>query len=361
MLQAAYRARLARLHVAQFRAVAQLRAKWASVRLSKAVKRSRAHLQARADMRPLLLRPDSSFVHWWKVGVCAVVLVEVLGLSLAGDSLWDSGEVLAHNETLDHLVTRLLTPSSCMPSQGHDKGLRDWRTLGMTRTAPGGLPAHCDASESVSTLIAAVLVSILATLIEAIAVADTFVEYFIGVLHPTTGVLVPKPLIVRYLQPPHSLAFNCLLNPALPTANRVLSKLLLHPNSNHFWRILFMFQPFRIVAEEWLTPRLRGLVRTLRARADRRLRAIGVLPPASLSPTRTSREASATGEHHTEEDLPTVHSVPAALHASVMLARVPSDLSDGARGAFRPRTQPRTAPAATRRRPRTSPPRRRRS
>ena len=76
-IQALYRGRTARRHVSLQRRSAQLRARAAAHKLLRAVHRHRARLQEKADQRPLLLRPDSMFVSLWKLGVLAMVLVDV--------------------------------------------------------------------------------------------------------------------------------------------------------------------------------------------------------------------------------------------------------------------------------------------
>ena len=63
--------------------------------------------------------------------------------------------------------------------------------------------------------------------------ADTLVEFFMGEIQPKTGVLIPKSRANRYITPPHSLLFNVAVNPALVTANKLITTVRAHPSAIH--------------------------------------------------------------------------------------------------------------------------------
>ena len=143
-------------------------------------------------------------------------------------------------------------------------GGKKYLFFGPPTKAPAALPAHCDEIGWLATLLGfsplMLLASVVALLVEVrdtcgasnralrrprrgravpvwpccavtlrsvrspslaqlLAVGDTFVEFFIGELDASTGVLKPKSMLRRYILPPHSLLFNIAVNPALPTAN----------------------------------------------------------------------------------------------------------------------------------------------
>lgn len=259
-IQAAHRGRFARFWVARQRRSTQLLARWATKRLARGVDRHRMRLQARADSRPLLFRPDSQFIFYWKLAMVGLVLVEMVSVVMEGAE----AQKLQHSEKIGNIALRLLWPD-CLPRLVAE-GPRSLKTLGGRTLVAATLPEHCENGRWAIALLGGysplgLLLGIIGTVVETLAVADTFIEYFIGVLHPTTGVLMHKSLFRRYLKPPFSLGFNVLVNPALPTFNRCARRLLLADNSNHFWRFVFMFQPFRKCAEEWLTPRIRAAMR----------------------------------------------------------------------------------------------------
>ena len=279
LLQSATRRRAARRHVQAQRRSTQILAKWATHRIGAAVQRRRAALQAQADARPLLIRPDSAFMQLWKGLMVGCVVLEMVGMALdadAEDGTMD-GTRRSQADTLGEVALRLWWPE-CVPHTVI--GPREWRRMWSRNTRIAAtLPAHCAPSTGglsagaidvhalslhgarfrISPL--AVVLSLLGALIETLAVADTLVEYFVGDLDRSTGVLVPKSALSRYVLPPHSLLFHILFNPALPNTCAAFTTLALHANSNHLWRAIFYLQPCRPCAEAWLAPRLRRSMR----------------------------------------------------------------------------------------------------
>ena len=259
MVQTAFRGRLARQHVSKQRKSAQLLARWAANKLIAAVKRRREELLERADARPLLLRPDGSAVLYWKSGVIFLVLLEMVSLVLYDQN----DQKHSTSETFGDLGLRLLWPE-CIPHAVPDGG-REYLVFGAPTTVAATLPSHCDEVGMLTNLLGFsplwLLASFLSVLVELLSVGDTFVEFFIGEIDPSTGILQPKGYVARYLLPPHSLLFNIALNPALPTANTVLWRLVGDPNPMHAFRIFFLMQPLRHWAEEYLPPRVRRMMR----------------------------------------------------------------------------------------------------
>lgn len=260
-LQAARHAQLARRHVAVQRESTKLLAKWAASRIARVVRRHRARLQEAADRRPLLLRPDSTLIDYWKLMIVLLVIVEVLVFVMVGENATTPRQ----GETLGQAALRLVWPD-CMPAPLARQSRRLTILFGRGGSRDNQVPDWCQAGVAgwLGTLdvsLIDVLVTALGGLVQAVAVVDTLIEYFVGVVDPTTGVLVHKSLVARYLQPPHSLAFNIAVNPALKTVNRVVCKVSHAENPNHFFRCIVMFQPFRKTFEEWVTPHVRGIMR----------------------------------------------------------------------------------------------------
>ena len=92
----------------------------------------------------------------------------------------------------------------------------------------------------------------------ATATLDILVEFFTGVLEPTTGVASPKPPRDRYLQPPHALLFNVLVNPALRLVHDALLTLAGCGNPLILYRLVVCLQPVVQHAEAWAAPRAAG-------------------------------------------------------------------------------------------------------
>ena len=256
-IQAAFRGRKARQHVDRQKRSAQLRARAAAHKLLRAVHRHRARLQATADQRPLLLRPDSVFITAWKFGVLAMVLLDVAQVLLAPAE----HEKLSHSE-LFALVT---FDSECTPRyvDGPRKFLVGPRTHVL---AP--LAAHCGSVNVLSTPLASALAQVvamcLANLVSVVAVCDVIVEFFTGVVSPTTGILVPKSTADRYFTPPFSLCFNLLVNPALADANVVIGALAAASASNPYFllRLVIALQPVVQHAEPFAAKYVRRFCRS---------------------------------------------------------------------------------------------------
>ena len=273
-IQAVVRGRQSRLRILSQRRSTQLLLKWAGTRIALSVSSQRERWQAQADARPLLLRPDSHFMAHWKLLVVATVALEWAGILLGSED----GDKIG----IDQLLQRTAT-SECVPHTIDGPRLlllgprsRVQATLPdyCTAVGDGGLLAaisalaHHTASvlttsspEDVHAALLTLLSSLLAVIVALIAVADTLIEYFTGVIDPVTGCLEPKSHLARYVIPPYSLLFNLGVNPALSTANAVLSKLLVAGDGAHFFRIVIWLQPVAQHAEAHIAPCVRRFMR----------------------------------------------------------------------------------------------------
>lgn len=333
VLQAAWRGRMARRHVERQRLSTRLLVRWASARIGDAVRRHRTRLQEQADRRPLLLRPDSSLVLCWKAGVVGLVLLEVASLALIGE---DGGQLAqSHSETLGELATRLLWPECAtvlVPT-----GPRSIPFVGPRALMPAPLPPQCETRGSLVQMLGfsplALLASLVGVLIEVLAVGDTFVEFLMGELDEATGILRPKTPLARYVLPPHSLLFNMAVNPALPTGNRLLGKLLGSDNPYIMFRAVILLQPMRRCLEDWIAPKLRRFLRCRQAKRDAALRRAQMkdaaptdkerrsLAKAAWVATELARRSSESKMLSSldKDELPTVDETPEGSPRSVMM------------------------------------------
>ena len=257
-IQAAYRGRKARMHVHRQKRSAQLRARSAAHKLLRAVRRHRSRLQAQADRRPLLLRPDSSFIWMWKLTVLVVALIDVVETLLAPAE--DADHKLSHIELLSTAVD-----SSCVPR--FVDGQRQFLLVGPRSRVGVPLPEYCNAAHLSATPLSMVLVQLIAAglrfLVALTSTCDVFVEFFTGVISPTTGVLQPKKMADRYFLPPFSLLFNVAVNPALAFANTLLAALAAGAADNPYFllRLVVTLQPILQHAEAYAASRLRPFCR----------------------------------------------------------------------------------------------------
>jgi len=239
----------------QQRRSAQLRARVAANKLLRVVYRSREQLLKAADKQPCLLRPDSTFIMWWKYMVLGMVVIDVAAVVLAPED----GKKLK----LDELAFTLIGDDSCAPK--NFPGPRQFGGLiGPRALVRAPLPEHCLAitGDSLTHALALCLGTILQVVVGAAATCDVVVEFFTGAVNPTRGTLEPKPPKERYFLPPFSLVFNIVVNPALASLNSAIVALLTCGNPYVCLRLVVSLQPILQHAEAWATPRLRALFRT---------------------------------------------------------------------------------------------------
>jgi len=277
-IQAAYRGRKAREHVTRQKQAVQLRARAAAAKLLRAVFKHRSRLKASADQRPLLLRPDSTFITIWKLGVMIMVVLDVAQTLLAPAE----GSKLSHEE----LLATLTMGDECLPKMIHGQRFGG---IGPRTLVRAPLPSHCGGGlegNYLMSLLGSALRQGVATLLGYIvaitASCDVLVEFFIGKINEVTGVLEPKPRAERYFLPPFSLCFNILVNPALGGANAMLIALLGCGNLFVVFRLVVCLQPVVQHAEEWVAPRLRAIFRAHQAffgRQAQRSATLTKLPP----------------------------------------------------------------------------------
>ena len=250
-IQAAFRARKARLHVAKQKRSAQLRAQAAKNKLLKAAIKHRQRLQDQADNRPLLLRPDTKFMTWWKFCVLGIALLDVAQVMLAPEGF----EKLSTAE----LMAMVRFDAECTPRM-LPAGARKFGIFGPRALVRAPIPSHC--SDSTVHALLQLAAFTLTTIISVIATCDVFVEYFVGVVSPLTGVLEPKRAIDRYIAPPFSLLFNVMVNPALASANACIGMLLAHDNPFLMLRLIITVQPVLEHAEVFIAARVRHFYRS---------------------------------------------------------------------------------------------------
>ena len=264
-IQAFHRGRKTRRHMALQKRSAQLRARAAAHKLLRAVHRYRARLQAKADQRPLLLRPDSMFVSMWKLFVLAMVLVDVAQVLLAPSD----HEKLSHSE----LLALATLDTECVPRyvDGPRKLL-----VGPRSQVLVPLAAHCGSidllNKPLALALAQVVAACLASLVAVVATCDVLVEFFTGVVSPSTGILEPKPIAERYFIPPFSLCFNLLVNPALASVNTMVGALAASGASNPYFllRLVLALQPIVQHAELFAAKHVRRFCRGRTALFGRR-------------------------------------------------------------------------------------------
>ena len=116
------------------------------------------------------------------------------------------------------------------------------------------LASHCGSVDVLHTpltsALAQVVATVLASAVTVVATCDVLIEYFTGVISPTTGVLEPKSTAERYFIPPFSLCFNLLVNPALASVNAMVGALASSGAANPYFllRIVIWLQP---VVQHW--------------------------------------------------------------------------------------------------------------
>ena len=253
-IQASYRGRKARRHLLIQRRAAQLRARAAAGVLLRAVQRHRKRLQEAADMRPLLLRPNSGFVVRWKLGILFLAFIDVARVMLAAEG---TGQ-LTHEE----LFSSVFSTGDCVPRMvplGRRKFLG---LLGPRALISAPLPEHCSLGLNLMAAAAIqLLAALMSTIVGVVATMDVLIEFFTGSISPVTGILEPKPVAERYFLPPFSLLFNIAVNPALSSANTALHALLRCGNPYVLFRLVVNLQPICQHFEAWLAPRARRLIR----------------------------------------------------------------------------------------------------
>ena len=253
-IQASYRGRKARQHLLIQRRAAQLRARAAAGVLLRAVQRHRKRLQEAADMRPLLLRPNSGFVVRWKLGILFLAFIDVARVMLAAEG---TGQ-LTHEE----LFSSVFSTGDCVPRMvplGRRKFLG---LLGPRALISAPLPEHCSLGLNLMAAVAIqLLAALVSTIVGVVATMDVLIEFFTGSISPVTGILEPKPVAERYFLPPFSLLFNIAMNPALSSANTALHALLRCGNPYVLFRLIVNLQPVCQHFEAWLAPRARRLIR----------------------------------------------------------------------------------------------------
>ena len=255
-IQALFRGRKARRQVTQQKRSAQLRARAAARMLVGAARCHRARLQAQADTRPLLLRPDSSFVSLWKLTVLAMALLDAVQVLLAPSE----DQKLSHAE----LLALATFDRECTPRlvAGPRKFVVGPRVLVRTPLAD-----HCASVDLLALPLASVVIQLVAiglgALVAVTATCDVLIEFFTGVVCPMTGVLKPKPVAQRYFMPPFSLCFNILVNPALASANALLALLLAAGATNPYLllRLVLTLQPVVQHAEKYVARHVRDFCR----------------------------------------------------------------------------------------------------
>ena len=271
---------------------------WAAKKIHRAVDRHRARLAARAATRPLLLRPDSTILSLWKYLVLIAGAFDVY-------CVLSFGEDRLHPTPYDWV--KMADGQSC--TRHYVDGPRRWH-LGPRTTAALPLPEHCT-QQGFATI---VVFSLLAGAIGSVAVVDTVVEYFTGVVDPVTGVLKPKDRLTRVFYPPGSLLFNVAANPAMSSVYAMILSVLFAEDTFSPLRIVVWLQPLCQHVEAWVTPWARTVMHDYAAEYFRSSRSESGGERTTLESTKagaSARSATARGSIN-------------RLRAAAMLADVPS-------------------------------------
>jgi hypothetical protein len=187
----------------------------------------------------LLLKPNTRFAVVWKVLFIFCVLLDISQQALQPrlSQLKDSktGEMMNVEQFLEHhLVPRPMSAwESCSPwlSGPHVEGEYGIRRYFFRRKPRRSLKQplwYCQepyiAAQSIWIRVLRFLVMQAAVIIGIIRYVDVGVTFFIGEVHPKTGVLMPKSFVKRWIFP--GLLLELLANPQMETTSKYLGRFL---------------------------------------------------------------------------------------------------------------------------------------
>jgi hypothetical protein len=216
----------------------------------------------------LLLRPNARFAVSWKIVFVLCVILDITQQAVhlkMMNQLHENEEALTVGELFEKTLPIPATKwAECAasvnsPSEARDKPERFFlliRRVGAERaTLP---PWYC--SEPVMLLQTAVVSMLrfistkLVWFVAIVCYLDVVITFFIGELHPESGVLMPKSFFKRWVFP--GLLLELMANPQMETTSRALGRAkdeIMHIGPLRFWRwtVTCFYPTFSFVAKNF--------------------------------------------------------------------------------------------------------------